>query len=137
MGEDIGGEGFSKKRPLDDGFLNLGKNSFDEEKVSIGWPGEIVDLADEGIGGDELIEIRLADGRVNGFAGSGEVEINRNLVGKEDCDVGDESGFPRGENNTDAILLGSGFDFLGESDGSSEDFPVGDLRIIRAVVEVI
>ena len=72
-----------------------------------------------------------------GFAGGGEVEINRNLVGKEDGDIGDEPGFSRGENNTHAILLGRGFNFFGESDGGSEDFPVGDLRIIRTVAEVI
>ncbi len=84
-----GGEEFGEDEPAGDFLFDSGDDAFDEEEVAIGWPGESGDFADEGVGGEEAVEVGLFDGGAGGFVRGREVEIDGDFIGKNGGDVGD------------------------------------------------
>ncbi len=135
FGEEAEGEDLAEDGPLDDLILDAGEDALDEEKVAIGRPGEAGDFAHEGIGSDEAVEVGLTDGGLDGVPGGGEVEVDGDLAGEEDGEVGEHAGFAGGEDDADAGFAGGEFDLLGEGDGGTHEFVVGEGAVVAAVVE--
>ncbi|MFT6499622.1 MAG: hypothetical protein ACJAT6_001759 [Akkermansiaceae bacterium] len=71
--EDGSGEELGEDDPLDDLLFDPGQDSLEEKELAVWWPREVGDFADEGVGGDEAVQISLLDRGADGFVGGSEV----------------------------------------------------------------
>ena len=135
--ENVGGQNLGNDQPRDDLLFEGRQDALNQDEVAVRWPREAGDSADKGVGGDEAIDIGLADAGLDRFMARGEIEVHRGFAGKEHGQVGDESSLARRQNNRHARLVGFLLEVIGKGDCRGEDFVKGKFRVVRAVEDAL
>ena len=124
---------FGEEGPFHDRLLELGHRALNEDQVAVRRPGEARYLADEGVCGDEAVDIGLAYGRADGVVGGGKIEVHRNFSGEENREVCDQPALAGWQHDGDSLLVGFLPDVFRKCDCDGEDFREGQDHIVRAV----
>ncbi len=96
-------------------------------------PRKILQLLRHRPRGDDRLEMRLALRRFDRFAGAGEVDVDRNLAGEHDGDVGQHPAFAGRQHDPDPALRAMPAQMPRERDRRAEQFSARQRGVIEPI----
>ena len=136
-GDEGHGGGFGEEDPCGDfGHADTAEGAVEVNDLVVGRPGELRQLAHEGMRGDEVADAALAHDAAEGVFGGGVVDVDGDDAGEQAGVVGDHAALAGGQKDAEARLADGFAQVARQGHGDAEDFVIGDARVVHAVDEL-